>query len=125
MVDSMHARRHDETHEDALECEGKARVGMMKKNRREQDRLPDPELKNARSDENDLHRTVCDRQRELAEMKSQSGRGVEIEIHVVRQMESPEKRHLMICAMPPPERVVEKHDRHDRVERRLNGHSMQ
>src|SRR6266487_5231892 len=105
MVDSMHSRRHDETHQRPLESERKTRIGMMKKNRREEDRLPDPELKNARSDEEDLHRTVCDRQRKLAEMKSQSRRRVEIEINVVGQVKSPEERHLMICPMPPPQRV--------------------
>src|SRR5712691_562078 len=35
---------------------------------------------------------------------------------MVREMKSPEKRNLVTCPMPPPERVIEKDNRHERVE---------
>ncbi len=47
-------------------------------------------------------------------MKSQRGRRVEIEVDVVRQVESPEERHAMIRTMPPPQRVV--HENHGQNE---------
>src|SRR5437870_357708 len=40
-------------------------------------------------------------------------------------MKSPEKRDLVIRPMPPPQRVIEKHDGHDRIEWRANRHSVE
>src|SRR6266550_2618434 len=124
MVNSMHSRRDDETDEKAFESERKTRIGVMKKNRSKEDRLPQPELEDARPDEKDLQRSVCDRKRKLAEVESQSCRRVEVEVHVVREMKPPEKRHLMVRPMPPPQRVIEKDDRYDRGERLWNRHSV-
>ena len=71
-MDPVHPRCDDETDKDPFECQRQPRIGVMKKNRSEKDCLPQPKLENASPDEQDLHRTVRDRQGELTEMKSQS-----------------------------------------------------
>jgi hypothetical protein len=68
------------------------------------------------ADEDHLRRADRNRERQLAEMKPQRRRRVEIAVDVVNEMEAPEKRDAMIRPMPPPQRVVEQDDGDERFD---------
>jgi hypothetical protein len=54
-------------------------------------------------------------ERHLAEVKAQGRRRIEIPIDVMHEVESPQRRPFVTGPMPPPERVVEKKNRRQRV----------
>ncbi len=99
-----------------VEAERQPHVGVVEEDRSEEDRLPQPKGLGIDADENHLGRAYRDRQRQLAEMKTQRSQGVEVAVDVMNEMESPEKRYAMVRPMPPPERVVEQKDRGQRFE---------
>src|SRR5713226_3569719 len=88
----------------------------MEQDRREEDRLPQPQRLRIDADEDHLRSAYRDRQRQLSEVKAQRRRGVEVAIDVVHEMESPEERNAMTRPMPPPQRVVEKDDGEERFD---------
>jgi GGDEF domain-containing protein len=111
MMNPVHARRHDQPHEETLDAKRKPRVAVMEQDRREEDRLTQPERLRIDADDDHLRRADRNRKRQLAEVKAQSRRGVEIAIDVMDEMESPDERHAVTRPMPPPQRVVEQDDR--------------
>src|SRR4051794_3947951 len=77
------------------------------------------------SDEHHLRRPYRDRQRQLAEVKAERGRSVEIAVDVMHEVEAPEKRDAVVRPMPPPEGVIEKHDGDNRLDPRRPPHQLQ
>src|SRR5712692_472641 len=106
MMNAVHARRHDEANEPSLGPDRKTRVGVVEEDRGEENGLPHPHFIRAHTDDDDLRYAIEDRQREFTKMKPQRCRRVEIEVDVVRKVEAPEEWHLMVRAVPPPQRVV-------------------
>src|SRR5688572_18200540 len=91
MMNGVHSRCCDDQDEPSLNLTRDPKVGMMKKNRGKEDRLPEPHYEWISADNDDLHGSIDDRQGELPEMKSQRGRRIEVAVHVMWQMEAPEK----------------------------------
>jgi len=101
------------THEETLQCDRETRVGMVKENRNEKDCLPYPQLKHARP----ISRSALNGTRSIGEL-GRNGIAVP-STHLGRDRRGAEdeisrERDLMIRPMPPPQGVIEDHDRHDR-----------
>jgi hypothetical protein len=110
VMDAVHARRDDDAHEDALHRHRQAHVCVMKKDRYEEDGLPEPQGLRIDADEEHLRGAHRNRQCQLAEIETQSRRRIQIAIDVMDEMKAPEKRDAMAGPMPPPERVIHQHD---------------
>src|SRR2546423_4043955 len=106
MMNAVHARRDDEPHEHALHVERQAHVRVMKEDRAEEDRLPQPQRMRIDADDDHLHGANGNRKQQLTEMEPQRRRRIEIAIDVMDKMETPEERDAMIRPMPPPQRVI-------------------
>ena len=81
---------------------------MMKKNRDEQHALPKDQRLIVDAEDAHLRGAEECGKRELARMKTNARRHVEIGIEMMRAVEVPQHWRVMIQPMPPPERVIEK-----------------
>src|SRR6185436_1938551 len=107
VMDAVHARRDDETHEPPLDRARQLDVSVMEEDRREEDQLPDPNGVRRGAEDRDLRGAVERRDGVLAEVKAERRRRVEIVVDVMDEVKSPEESDAMTREVPPPERVVE------------------
>ena len=89
MMDAVQARRDDKKTEPALKRERQTRVRVMKENREQETRLPDGERERRDADEQDLRGAPDGGDADLAEVKAQSRRSVEVEVYVMRGVKTP------------------------------------
>src|SRR5438105_3197594 len=106
MMDPMHARRHHNQVQQALQFNRQTPVGMMKESRSFQ--CDEEDHQHYRSDTEEHHRKgeKSDGENHLTKMKSRSSAYIQIEIRVMHVMKSPEQRNHMVRPMPPPIGVI-------------------
>src|SRR5688572_26243882 len=107
MMNGVHAGSYQHSHQQSFESERHPHVAVMEKDAGEENRLPQPDRERCRADERDLSGAVEDGEDELTEMKAQRSRRVEVEVDVMHEVKTPEKRNEVRGPMPPPQCVVE------------------
>src|SRR5687768_10102502 len=107
MMDTVHPGSDDGGDKEALQPQRESPVGMVKENGDEENQLPQPDGEGARSDDHDLQGAIDQGEQQLAEMKAEGRRCVEIAVDVVHEVKTPEEGEAMIHPVPPPECVVE------------------
>ncbi len=89
MMDAVHARRHNDQVQNALELNRQPPVGMMKERRGFERDEENNEHDRRDAEQNDCERKKSNREKHLAKMKARGRADVEIEIGVVNIMEPP------------------------------------
>lgn len=96
-MNTVHPRRDDHAHEHALHRKRQTHVRVVEQDRGEEDRLPQPQRPRIDSDDDHLHGSNRNREQQLAEVKAQRGRGLEVAIGVMDDA-LPNKRGLWCAA---------------------------
>src|SRR5713101_7315811 len=113
MMNTVHARGHDDEIQNSLDLARQTPVGMMEERRGlECDEEHDQHY---RRDAKERHGKgkKSDRKNHFAEMKSRGGCHIEVEIGVVHVMKPPEDWDHVVGPMPPPIGVIHQEERRD------------
>ena len=102
----MHARRDQDKDQDALDCDGKPQVAVLKKRIELKDRLVDNEHPGSTTDERHLQCPKCGGQTDLDKVETHCSADVEIIVDIMSVVESPEKGPGVICSMPVVKREI-------------------
>src|SRR5678809_1591290 len=95
MVYAVKARRHDDASHEPLDANRQFDIRVMKQDREEEDVLPAPQCVGWNADCRNLHRPPWNRECELAGMKPECGRSIEIAIDVMNEVEPPQPRYTV------------------------------
>src|SRR6266511_2830504 len=117
MMDAMHSGRDEYARDYALDADGKFHIRVVKQNRDEERVLPQRQGVWCHANGDNLRRSPWDRHRQLAEMKSQCGRRIQIEVDVVHEMKPPQPRYSVYEHVPHVQRVIEQDDSERDVQR--------
>src|SRR6516165_437392 len=109
-MDAVHPRRHDNGVQEMLGVGRQLEVAVMKDDREHEQLLPEAQRAVIDAKQGHLQRPEPGSHRELAKMKSDTGRRIEIEIDVMNGVEAPEERRAMVDPVPEIERVVEQQE---------------
>ena len=125
VMDAVHPGRDNQAREHAFQRKRKARVRVMEEDRCGEKDLVHRDGERIGADDDDLQGPIPDRKHELAEVKTQSRRGVHVAVHVVNAMEAPEEGNAVVDPVPEPQRVVEQDDRCHRADEPAHRDPMQ
>src|SRR5437763_8922994 len=100
MVNAMHARSDDQLVQEALDTNRKPQITMVKKHLRLKRKLVDGKGPRRSPDETYLDDVEPARKRDLAEVKAEGSRNVQLWIGMMNIMKAPEKRSAMVGKMP-------------------------
>ena len=107
VVDAVHARGDQHAIQEALDANRQAHVAVLKERVRLKHELVDGNGQRRCADQQDLHDAKSRRQRNLAEMKAECTRHIEIRIDVMHHVKTPEERQSMIGQVPAIETQVQ------------------
>lgn len=117
MMQSVHARGHDDPVEKSVDSVGKSNVRMMELGGSDHERFEQDPRERIHADEDDLCRPKWHGERQFSHVKPRSGAHVEVQVRVMDIVESPEKRQAVVPPVPEVKGVVHQQESCDNVER--------
>ena len=97
----MHSRSHEHLVQNPLETDRQPQIAMVEECVGLKNQFVNGKCWHRDPDEQHLDDTKSRGHCDFAEMKTKSGRDIEVGIDVVHIMKAPEKPNAVICEMPP------------------------